>query len=56
MKLATKNYIISVTLFWPRMDQGHLEAEDFTACQKYYSHSVHDKGGNTLNLLPHLTS
>ena len=49
-----------MTLFWPRMDQGHLEAEaglrDFTACQECHSYSVHDKGGDTLNLLPHLTS
>ena len=56
MKLATKKLHYQCDPIWPRMDQGHLKAEDFTACQKCYSHSVHDKGGNTLNLLPHLTS
>ena len=49
-----KDYITSVDLFWPRKDkEGSLKAEDIAACQKYYSH-VHDKGGNTSNLLSHL--
>ena len=48
MKLATtKGYITSVVLFWPRKDkEGHLKAEDVAAYQKWYSHSVHGKGGN----------
>ena len=42
-------------LFWPRKDkEGRLKAEDVTACQKCYIHSVHDKGGNISNLLSHL--
>ena len=50
-----KDYISSVVLFWPRKDkEGHLKAEDVTACKKYYSHSVHDNGGNTSNLLSHV--
>ena len=41
-------------LFWPRRDkEEYLKAEDVTAFQKCYSHSVHDKDGNTSNLLSH---
>ena len=40
----------SVDLFRPR----HLKAEDVATSQQCYSHSVHDKGGNTSNLLSHL--
>ena len=43
-----------MVLFWPRKDkEGSLIAADIPACHKYCIH-VHDKGGNTSNLLSHL--
>ena len=42
-------------LFWPRKDkEGRLKAKDVIAGQKCYGHSIHDKGGNTSNLLSYL--
>ena len=53
MELATKNTTLPAIL--DRKDKdGHLKAEDFAACQKCYSHSVHDKGGNISNLISHI--
>ena len=44
-----------MVLFWRRKDkEGLLKAEDVAACQKCYSHSVYDRGGNTSNVLSHL--
>ena len=38
-----------------RKDKGYLKAKEVIACQKCYSHSLHDEGGNTLNVSLHLT-
>ena len=37
----------AVALLQTYIDDTYLKAEDIAASQKCYSHSVHDKGGNT---------
>ena len=49
MKLVTRNYNISVNLFWPRKN---IEVDALKLkTSLHYRYSVHDKGGNTSNLL-----